>query len=58
MEREVCPGRGCQNTIGSYVCVTGKSSKNALLYEACPPGYQLNLRTDVCEGNEERVLLT
>lgn len=49
LERNMCPGE-CQNTIGSYICIMGKSVKDAP-YEACPPGYQWESRTSTCAGN-------
>ncbi|KAL6430493.1 hypothetical protein ACFW04_007830 [Cataglyphis niger] len=56
LERDVCPGR-CQNTIGSYVCITARSAKNAP-YESCPPGYQWELRTGVCVDIDECTVLS
>lgn len=49
LKRDVCPGDRCQNTIGSYVCITVTSAKDAP-YESCPPGYQWEIRTGVCVG--------
>lgn len=51
LEWSMCPGR-CQNTIGSYICITMKSIKDAP-YEACPPGYQWESRAGVCAGNDK-----
>lgn len=56
LEWSMCPGR-CQNTIGSYVCITMKSFKDAP-YEACPPGYQWDSRASVCAGNEKLCVIS
>jgi len=48
LESSVCGEEGCQNTIGSYICM-GKSVKDAP-YVTCPPGYQWESRTGMCEG--------
>lgn len=55
LERNVCPSGGCQNTIGSYICIREKSAKNAP-YEACPPGYEWQPSTGVCAGNKKQCL--
>ncbi|EFN68423.1 Fibrillin-2 [Camponotus floridanus] len=52
LKRDVCPGGRCQNTIGSYVCITITSAKDAP-YESCPPGYQWEIRTGVCIDIDE-----
>ncbi|XP_012529954.2 fibrillin-1 isoform X2 [Monomorium pharaonis] len=55
LERNVCPG-GCQNTIGSYICIREKSVKDAP-YEACPPGYEWQPLKGECTDIDECVVL-
>ncbi|KAL6257929.1 hypothetical protein P5V15_011528 [Pogonomyrmex californicus] len=58
LERNVCPSGGwCQNTIGSYICITGKSAKNAP-YEACPPGYRWDSLAGICADIDECAVLS
>ncbi|XP_018398956.1 PREDICTED: fibrillin-1-like [Cyphomyrmex costatus] len=57
LERNVCPDGGCQNTIGSYICIKEKSAKSAS-YEACPPGYEWHPLTGDCADIDECVVLS
>ncbi|XP_015191223.1 PREDICTED: fibrillin-2-like [Polistes dominula] len=55
LERKIqCPGL-CENTIGSYRCIT--HAQKSAAYEACPPGYQWDARTKVCTDIDECVVL-
>ncbi|XP_011707681.1 PREDICTED: fibrillin-1-like isoform X2 [Wasmannia auropunctata] len=57
LERNVCPDGGCQNTIGSYICIRERSAKNAP-YEACPPGYEWQPLTGECVGEKKSARLS
>ncbi|KYN31855.1 Fibrillin-3 [Trachymyrmex septentrionalis] len=57
LERSVCPGGGCQNTIGSYICIREKFAKNAL-YKACPPGYESHPLANDCADIDECTVLS
>lgn len=48
MEKGLCPGH-CENTIGSYTCMS-KDRLKTVPYEDCPPGYQWESATGLCTG--------
>ncbi|XP_076276277.1 uncharacterized protein LOC143207096 [Lasioglossum baleicum] len=56
IEKGLCPGQ-CENTIGSYVCVS-KDVLNNVPYEDCPPGYQWEPLTGLCTDIDECVVLS
>ncbi|XP_024943000.1 fibrillin-1 isoform X2 [Cephus cinctus] len=50
-QKNVCPGR-CENTIGSFVCLTGSSTEK-LQHEVCPPGYRYESAIQRCADIDE-----
>ncbi|KAL0113527.1 hypothetical protein PUN28_012588 [Cardiocondyla obscurior] len=57
LELDVCPDGGCQNTVGSYICIRERFAKN-VPYEACPPGYEWRFKSGCVDIDECAVLST
>ncbi|CAK9820357.1 FBN2 [Anthophora quadrimaculata] len=56
IEKEVCPGH-CENTIGSYVCIS-KDSLKSVPSEDCLPGYQWEPSIGLCTDIDECLILS